>query len=308
MNWNYQNLAVAIQVFESVKPPFCLLRHNLLQDGKKTTDAAISFGNIKLVDQGLVKKMVAESMKAWELRHQEELNALKLELREVKTSQEFICAKYEDLKINYEKLQKINKKQAEDIEKLQTQSTNLEIREVKGEGKIDENEQCDRRQNLEIAGIPSKTGENTNEIVQEVAKLMNINLSEDQISTSHRLPASQRPNRDNNESKKRQIASSPPIIVRFLSRDVRNSLYFNRKLLREANLKKIFVEGTTEIYVNENLTRTRKNLLWKAKQRAKANGFKYVWTHNGRINVRLSEDNEAILISNEKDLDLIKSN
>ena len=178
----------------------------------------------------------------------------------------------------------------------------------KEKGKIDENEQYDRRQNLEIAGIPSKTSENTNKIVQEVAKLMNINLSEDQISTSHRLPASQRPNRDNNESKKRQIASSPPIIVQFLSRDVRNSLYFNRKLLREANLKKFYVEETTEIYVNENLTRARKNLLWKAKQRAKANGFKYVWTHNGRINVRLSEDNEAILISNEKDLDLIKSN
>ena len=236
---------------------------------KKTTDAAISFGNIKLVDQDLVKKMVAESMKAWELRHQEELNALKLQLREVKTSQKFICAKYEDLKINYEKLQKINKKRAEDIEKLQTQSTNLEIREAKGEGKIDENEQYDRRQNLEIAGIPSKTGENINKIVQEVAKLMNINLSEDQISTSHRLPVSQRPNRDNNESKKRQIASSPPIIVRFLSRDVRNSLYLNRKLLREANLKKFFVEGTTEIYVNENLTRARKTCFGKRNKEPK---------------------------------------
>ena len=71
-------------------------------------------------------------------------------------------------------MQKINKKQAEDIEKLQTQSTNLEIRETKGEGKIDENEQYDRRQNLEIVGIPSKTGENTNKIVQEVAKLMKL--------------------------------------------------------------------------------------------------------------------------------------
>ena len=103
-------------------------------------------------------------------------------------------------------------------------------------------------------------------------------------------------------------ACSLPIIVRFLSRDVRNSLYSNRKLLREANLKKFFVQGTTEIYLNENLTRTRKNLLWKAKQRAKANGYKYVWTNNGRINVRLSKGNEVILISNEEDLDLIKSN
>ena len=308
MTWNYQNLAVAIQLFKSVKPPFSLLRHNLLQDGKKTTDAAISFGNITLVDQDLIKKMVAESIKAWELRNQEESNALKMELLEVKASQEFICVKYEDLKINYEKLQKINKKQAGEIEKLQTQSTNLEIREAKGEGKIDENEQYDRRQNLEIAEIPSKTGENTNKIVQEVAKLMKINLSEDQISTSHRLPVSQRSKWDNTESKKRQKASSPPIIVRFLSREVRNSLYSNRKLLREANLKKFFVQGTTEIYLNENLTRIRKNLLWKAKQRAKANGYQYVWTNNGRINVRLSKDNEVIIISNEKDLDLIKSN
>ena len=36
----------------------------------------------------------------------------------------------------------------------------MEIREAKGEGKIDVNEQCDRRQNLKIAGIPSKTGQN----------------------------------------------------------------------------------------------------------------------------------------------------
>ena len=211
MIWSYQNLAVAIQLFEKVKPPFSLLRHNLLQDGKKTTDAAISFGNITLVDQDLIKKMVAESIKACELRHQEELNALKMELLEVKASQEFICVKYEDFKINYEKLQKINKKQAGDIEKLQTQSTNLEIREAKGEGKIDENEQYDTRRNLEIAGIPSKTGENTNKIVQEVAKLMNINLSEDQIFTSHRLPVFLRSNRDNTESKKRQKASSLPV-------------------------------------------------------------------------------------------------
>ena len=84
---------------------------------QKGADDAISFGEFKLV-KDLVKKMIAESMKAWELMHQEKVNALKLELIEVKTNQEFICAKYEDLKTNYENLQKINKKQAEEIENL----------------------------------------------------------------------------------------------------------------------------------------------------------------------------------------------
>ena len=104
------------------------------------------------------------------------------------------------------------KKVAGDIEKLQTQITNREIRKAK-EGKIDENKQYDSRQNLEIAGISLRSGENTNKIVQQVAELINVNLFEDQISTSHRLPASQRPNRGNTKNKNRLIASSPPIIA-----------------------------------------------------------------------------------------------
>ena len=115
-----------------------------------------------------------------------------------------------------------------------------------------------------------KTGKNTNKIVQEVAKLMNITLSEDQISTSHRLPVSQRPNRNITESKKRQIASSPPIIVQFLSRDVRNNLHSNRKLLHEANFKNFFVEGTTKVYVNENLTRTRKKFALESETKSQS--------------------------------------
>ena len=211
-------------------------------------------------------------------------------------------------KTNYENLQKINKKQAEEIENLQAQSTNLEVRGANDEGKLDDIEQYGRRQNLEIVGIPTKPGENTNKIVQEVAKLMKINLSEDQISTSHRLPAPQRPKNNDTSSGSRKILASPPIIARFLSRDVRNSLYANRKLLRDANLKEFFVDGTTQIFVNENLTRFRKNLLWRTKQKAKDNGFKYVWTRNGNICVRLSENCDAIMIKNEQDLDLIKSN
>ena len=137
---------------------------------------------------------------------------------------------------------------------------------------------------------------------------MKINSSEDQISTSHRLPAPQRPKNDETGSGSRKIPASPPIIALFLSRDVRNSLYANRKLLRGANLKEFFVDGTTLIFVNENLTRFRKNLLWRTKQKAKDNGFKYVWTSNGNICVRLSKNTDAIMIKNEQDLDLIKSN
>ena len=78
------------------------------------------------------------------------LTYLKAELLEVKSSQKFICVQYEDLKLNFTSLQKINKQQAEDIKTL---STNLEVREAKDEEKLDAIEQYGRRQNLEIIGV-----------------------------------------------------------------------------------------------------------------------------------------------------------
>ena len=124
--------------------------------------------------------------------HQQEINALKAELLEVKSSQEFICAQYQDLKLNFTNLQKINKQQAEDIKTLQLQSTNLEVREAKDKEKFDVIEQYGRRQNLEIIGVPYNSGENTNNIIKEVAKMINVDLSDEQILTSHRLAASKR--------------------------------------------------------------------------------------------------------------------
>ena len=57
----------------------------------------------------------------------------------------------------------------------------------------------------------------------EAAKLLDITITDDQISTSHRLQP--RIKRDNT-----MPTISPPIIVRFVGRDVRNNVYFNRKL------------------------------------------------------------------------------
>ena len=53
--------------------------------------------------------------------------------------------------------------------------------------KVDDLEQYGRRQNLEIVGIPFTEKENTNEIVKIVAVLLQLKISDSDISTSHRL-------------------------------------------------------------------------------------------------------------------------
>ena len=72
----------------------------------------------------------------------------------------------------------------------------MEIRRKQEEENVDSLEQYGRRQNLEIAGIPIGENENTNNIVIEVAKMVNMKITADQILTSHRLqekPKSFRP-------------------------------------------------------------------------------------------------------------------
>ena len=91
--------------------------------------------------------------------------------------------------------------------------------------KNDAIEQYGRRLTLEIVGVPFTVGEYTNKIAFEIAEVLNIELSENQIPTSHRLQSLK--DDDNNAQQ-----TSPIIIVRFLSRDVRNKIYAKRKLAR----------------------------------------------------------------------------
>ena len=162
--------------------------------------------------------------------------------------------------------------------------------------KLDEVEQYGRRQNLEIVGVPVQENEDTNALVIEVAKLLDIEVPPDQISTSHRLPI-------NPNSK---ISKTSPIIVRFVNRDIRNKLYANRKLTRSVNLNKFSVAGTEKIYLNENLAQIRKKLFGKTKQKAKQMNYRYIWTTNGNIFAKKSDDEITLAIKNDLDLNLIK--
>ena len=77
---------------------------------------------------------------------------------------------------------------------------------------------------LEITKVPMKDEENTSDIVVEIAKLANVDLSRDQISTLHRLPVKPKRPSDNENVP----PAFPPIIVRFMSRNVRNTFNANR--------------------------------------------------------------------------------
>ena len=60
------------------------------------------------------------------------------------------------------------------------------------------------------------------------------------------------------------------------------------------------------IFINENLTARRKELLAKARKLKKEKSYHRVWTMDGKIFLRIAEGTKTIQIREEDDLDKFK--
>ena len=139
--------------------------------------------------------------------------------------------------------------------------------------------------------------EDVTQITLELANSLGVELEEEDISIAHRLPKKERigKTRSSNDSKKRLI-----IIVRFVSRTKRNKIYgchFKAKAIEAFPVDKI-----KHLFINENLTQRRKRLLWLTKQKAKELDYKFIWTSNGQIYLRETEDSDKIHVKAEINL------
>ena len=150
----------------------------------------------------------------------------------------------------------------------------------------DELDQYNRRENLEFHGIPEQINENTNFIIKEMAKKINVQIKDSDISTSHRLPASKN--------------KHPPIIVRFTNRDIKNKIYYKRRNL--IGVHDFGITGMTKLFINENLTPKRKKLFSLANKKRIELKYQYIWSNNGEIYLRKNSTSDHIKISSLEDI------
>jgi len=239
------------------------------------------------------KKLIKEATKKIESDYKKEISVLKTEIKELKSSTEFINSKYDELKEKYDKLLKCNTKQKEELNSLVSTSKLQSEKVIADTKKIDELDQYNRRQNLEFHGIPLTQSEDATKIVVEMCELIGCEINQNDISIAHRLPPTK---------KQKESNEPPPIIARFVSRNVRNSIYKNRIHCKGLSGSRFPVNSMEKLYINENLTSKRKKLLWMAKQAAKKLDFKYVWTMNGKILVRKCSESPTHEIAEDNDL------
>ena len=199
----------------------------------------------------LIQNMILKATKPLK----DEIAALKNVVSQLQDSQKFISHNLDDLSKNYNDIILTNKQQNQEIKQLNKRAENLQKRSSDEEMKTNELEHYDKKQNLEFQGVSQTEKENVTQIILNLSEKLEVSVKKDDISIAHRLPQRQRPGRTRSSSIKRH----PTIIVRFVSRLIRNQVYANR--YKAKYIKDFPVEGMDKLYVNENLTKAKKTPL-----------------------------------------------
>lgn len=96
---------------------------------------------------------------------------------------------------------------------------------------------------------------------------LNVNMTNQDISMAYRITS-------------KSSSGTPPIIVRFVSRKVRDAVYKARKVLFATKQK---------IYINEHLTKGRSEVFREARKLIRDKKLASAWSFNGSIFIRLSD-------------------
>ena len=166
----------------------------------------------------------------------------------------------------------------EEIKRLKTKVSTLQYQ-------ADSLEQYTRRNSLRIDGIPESGGENVYDVVLELFNEQlktERKITRDDIDRAHRL------------SGKPSDGSCRTILVKFVS-------YQTRQLIFKAK-KKLRVIQDHRVYINEDLTQIRQELLYNARKLKRMNKISDCWTYDGRVLVR-TKDGRVVSIRDEHSFD-----
>lgn len=219
-----------------------------------------------------------------------EKNANKME-GSINTSYESLHEKIEDNTIAV-------KKQTEELDKCINVINDLlsENKMLKGkindlENRLEEQEQYSRRNTIEVYGIPHEKNEDIVQVVKEVGKALDFEITTSMIDACHRMGG--RPGPSN---------TTAGIIVKFVSRLDKEELLRRRRVKRNLSTRHMNLRVDQPVYINESLTPARRKLMAEARQVKREKNIRFLWVRNGKLFMRKEESAPVIHISCQADL------
>ncbi|KAI5633279.1 hypothetical protein NE865_14033 [Phthorimaea operculella] len=182
----------------------------------------------------------------------------------------------------------------ETIESTQAIASDVDSRVLKLEEALNIKSQEVLLNDLEITGIPERSGENVQHIIGLVAFKVGMDLQEQDIVDAYRVGARSREG-EGEGSSGRGALGPRPIILRLARRTPRDNFLRCARVKRNLKTNDIELPGPPRrIYVNERLTRQNKLLFRQAREMAKELKWRYTWTKNGKILAKKGEDQPQV--------------
>lgn len=215
---------------------------------------------------------------------------LRKHLDTIQQSISVLSDKYDTLIFEHEETKGKISKLEKTVTNINNKCVYLEKCNIALEQKLQEAEQSSLKQNLEIVGIEYIPGENLREIVAKIGDEMGVKSND--IEWIKR----------NKHSKQENKPSSIMVGFKASGIESREDWLANRRKLIELN-SSIFTGGSTtnKIFINEDLTKATKTLLWNAKRQLKG-VYKYIWVTNGKILAKKKDGDNTIWIRSENEL------
>ena len=168
---------------------------------------------------------------------------------------------------------------------LRQQNVELQEQITALQDTADTQEQYSRRNSLRISGVKESAGESTDDAVLAIASAVGSSIHLADIDRTHRV------GRPNTGGKPRDI------IVKMATYRARQNLYTKRSGLKGSTYQRVFI--------NEDLTRRRSHLMYRARQLVKVNKLLGAWSSDGVILVKSSTNGRTSIhrVTRESDLD-----
>lgn len=159
---------------------------------------------------------------------------------------------------------------------------------------------------IEITGIPECKDESTLHVVKVLAVKLGVAIDERDLVHAERIGATLR-NRvvasDGSTSADPATQRPRTISVRLARRATRDALLRAARVRRGLSTGDLDMPGPPHrVYVNERLTRTNRQLFYRARQAGSLHNWKYVWTRDGKILARKDDRQKVERIRREDDV------
>lgn len=142
---------------------------------------------------------------------------------------------------------------------------------------------------IQISNLPETGNENLVHLVGLIASKIGTKLVDGDIVSVMRVGAGRIGSIANKKEQDAvsSVARPRPIAVRLARRSLRDDLIKSARVRRSITSEGLdLLHPSCSIYINERLTKYNRQLYHKARELAKAAGWKFVWTSGGRILVR----------------------